>query len=128
MIMTHCVSLNHAATYSCTYHLVRRVECPDTSEFNKLEPHSIPCIPLYILCTHVYPNSTVYPVYPVYPYISCVPIFWGTETVALLDYMVKKKSYLQLKKFFDGQIRENLWNKKRTLFKKQVPEHDKNVK
>lgn len=41
-------------------------------------------------------------------------IFWGTETVALLDYMVEKKSYLQLKKFFDGQIRENLWNKKRT--------------
>lgn len=40
MIMTHCVNLNHAATHSCTYHLVRRVECPDTSEFNKLEPHS----------------------------------------------------------------------------------------
>ena len=77
------------------------------------------------MCTHVHPNSTVY---PVYPYISCVPIFWGTETVALLDYMVKKKSYIQLKKFFDGQIRENLWNKKRTHFKKQVPEHDKNVK
>ena len=30
------------------------------------------CIPLYILCTHVYPCNTVY---PVYPYIPCVPMF-----------------------------------------------------
>ena len=27
---------------------------------------------LYILCTHVYPSKTVY---PVYPYISCAPMF-----------------------------------------------------
>ena len=30
------------------------------------------CIPLYILCTHVYPCNTVY---HVYPYIPCVPMF-----------------------------------------------------
>ena len=24
----------------------------------------LPCIPLFILCTHVYPSNTVYPVYP----------------------------------------------------------------
>ena len=29
-------------------------------------------IPLYILCTHVYPSNTVY---LVYHYISCVPMF-----------------------------------------------------
>ncbi|CAH3183246.1 unnamed protein product, partial [Porites lobata] len=34
--------------------------------------YCIPCIPLYILCTHVYPSNTVY---PVYPYLSCVPMF-----------------------------------------------------
>ncbi|CAH3137992.1 unnamed protein product, partial [Porites lobata] len=34
--------------------------------------YCIPCIPLYTLCNHVYPSSTLY---PVYPYISCVPMF-----------------------------------------------------
>ena len=36
----------------------------------------IPWIPLYILCTHVYPSNTVYLVYPVYPCLPesyCIP-------------------------------------------------------
>ena len=34
----------------------------------------ISCVPMYILCTHVYPSNTVY-LASVYPYISCVPMF-----------------------------------------------------
>ena len=34
--------------------------------------YCLPCIPLYILCTHVYLSHAVY---PVHPYISCVPMF-----------------------------------------------------
>ena len=34
--------------------------------------YCIPCIPLHILCTHVYLSHTVY---HVYLYISCVPMF-----------------------------------------------------
>ena len=34
--------------------------------------YCIPCIPLYILCTHVYPSNTVYLVYPC---VSCLPMF-----------------------------------------------------
>ncbi|CAH3175911.1 unnamed protein product, partial [Porites lobata] len=35
--------------------------------------YCIPCIPLYILCTHVYPNSTVYPNMPLYLVYPCFP-------------------------------------------------------
>ena len=34
--------------------------------------YCIPCVPLYILCTHVYPSNAVY---PVNPYISYVAMF-----------------------------------------------------
>ena len=63
----------------------------------------MPCIPLYILFTHVNPSYTVYPVYPyiwlfthvynpsytvypVYPYISCLPMF--TVVIKTLVYPV----------------------------------------
>ena len=38
----------------------------------------IPCIPLFTLCTHVYPSNTVY---LVYPGISCLPML----TLVILD-------------------------------------------
>ena len=60
--------------------------------------YCIPCIPLYILCTHEYPSNTVYlvypyilcthvypsnTVYPVYPYVPCIS-GWKSTLLKLL--------------------------------------------